>query len=139
MPQKRYLLEAGPSTCRKHLLEPKASTSNHTSANEEDANEPSRKAEIENIEERLRALEEEGEVLKGAFLESLEERAKLVTELNDRFNSLTQRGSNSEALPGRSVQIISLVKEKRAGLLQVLWEEPNPSIVKRGLRAKAIR
>ncbi|GER44106.1 50S ribosomal protein L17 [Striga asiatica] len=119
MPHKRYLLEAGPSTCKKHLLVPKA--------------------EIEKIEQRLRALEEEGEVLKGAFLESMEERAKLTTEINDSFNSLAKRGSNCGALSDRSVQIISLVKEKRAGLLQILWEEPNPSIVKRGLRAKAIR
>ncbi|KAL3633080.1 hypothetical protein CASFOL_026064 [Castilleja foliolosa] len=80
-----------------------------------------KKAEIIQLQGRLRVLEEEAEMLKEALFESMKERTELKTEINQHFSTLQH-----------------YLKSKRAGLLQVLWQESNPAIVNKGLRANAL-
>ncbi|KAK6120476.1 hypothetical protein DH2020_045786 [Rehmannia glutinosa] len=145
MSNNQYDVEGGTSTCKQQLLELRASTSNHSSANlsrHDDVYSWRRKADIIQLEGRLSVLEEEGEMLKGALFESMDQRRKLMTEINEQFDNiqhcLFQREVNRGELYGHGVQIITLLKDRRAGLLQVLCQESNPSIVNKGLRAKAL-
>ncbi|KAI3455285.1 hypothetical protein Pfo_011948 [Paulownia fortunei] len=149
MSRDQYVLEAGTSRCKQQLSELRTLTSNHMAAEKssvdllrQDVNHWRRKAEIKQLEGRLRVLEEEAEMLKGDLLESVEERTKLMTEIHEHFDSLQhyllQRELDRGELYGHGVQIISLKKDRRAGLLQVLCQESNPSIVNKGLRAKAL-
>lgn len=48
----------------------------------------SKMAEIKRLEGRLRVLEDEAEVLREVFLESLEGRAKLMAEINEKFENI---------------------------------------------------
>ncbi|XP_020547974.1 uncharacterized protein LOC110011683 [Sesamum indicum] len=147
MSNDRYVLEAGTSRCKKQLLEFRASTSNHMVAEksseillQEDVHRWRRKAEIEQLEARLRVLEEEAEMLKGALLESVEERAKLMNEVNEHFQTirhcLRQKEIEKGELCGHGVRIVSTFKDTGAGLLQILCQESNPSLVNR--RASAL-
>ncbi|KAL7139907.1 hypothetical protein ABFS83_09G084800 [Erythranthe nasuta] len=78
--------------------------------------------DLKRLERRLRVLEEESEMFKEALSESVEERSKLMCEIYEYFNSIQKRD----------------VKKRRAGLLQVLFQDSNPSIVSKGLRTKAV-
>ncbi|KAK4427972.1 hypothetical protein Salat_1566200 [Sesamum alatum] len=148
MSNDRYALEAGTSRCKKQLLEFRASTSNHMVAEkssgivlQEDAHQWRRKAEIKQLEGRLRVLEEEVEMLKGALVESVEERAKLMNEVDEHFQTiqhcLLQRQTERGEVCDHGVRILSTFKDTRAGLLQILCQESsNPSLVNR--RANAL-
>ncbi|CAA2987092.1 Hypothetical predicted protein [Olea europaea subsp. europaea] len=110
----RYVVEAGTSKNKEKSLDLRASTSNHTVTNiSSESSFEERKLvasakEIKRLDERLRILEEEDEMLKKALMESLEERTRLKTE------------------------------DRREGLLQVLIQESNPSLVTRDLRPRAV-
>ncbi|KAH6758709.1 hypothetical protein C2S51_018944 [Perilla frutescens var. frutescens] len=109
------------------------STSNHAVAGKSsDLNHWRRKPEIKQLEERLKILEQEAEMFKGALLESVEESRKLITDAQLHFNTIQHCLLQREA-----IQIVSHQKERRAGLPQILCQESNPSIVKKGLRTKA--
>ncbi|KAL7099658.1 hypothetical protein ACP275_09G098900 [Erythranthe tilingii] len=103
------VLEAGGSSTSTHVTVVKASSNQFTE-------------ELKRLERRLRDLEEEFEMLKEALSESVEERAKLMSEIYEHFNSIQKRD----------------VKKRRAGLLQVLFQDSNPSIVSKSLRTKAV-
>ncbi|KZV54827.1 hypothetical protein F511_40062 [Dorcoceras hygrometricum] len=113
----------------------------------------SKMAEMKRFEGRLRVLEEEAEVLRGVFLEGLEGRAKLMAEIYEKLESIQHcfnlkqqqredRCSNGDQVisPLKSViGDVDCVQGGRAGLLHVLCQEPNPSLVNRGLKAKALQ
>ncbi|KAG8379779.1 hypothetical protein BUALT_Bualt07G0125800 [Buddleja alternifolia] len=133
-----YVVEAGTSRGKQPVLESRASSSNHMAAEKsyrnlilEDGHSCSRKAEMKRLEGRLRVLEEEAEMLKGAFLESVEGRRKLMSEIYEHFETIQKRELERAELHTHG-------KNRRAGLLQVLWQESNPSLVNRGLRANAL-
>ncbi|KAL9156616.1 hypothetical protein ABFS82_09G089400 [Erythranthe guttata] len=104
------VLEAGGSSTSTHVTVVKASSNLFTE-------------ELKRLERRLTDLEEESEMFKEALSESVEERSKLMSEIYEYFNSTQKRD----------------VKKRRAGLLQVLFQDTNPSIVSsKGLRTKAV-
>lgn len=94
--------EASTSRCEKQSLELRASTSNRMAAHI---------SELKQVESRLRVLEEEALTLKEALLESVEERAKLMSEIYEDFDTtirhcLMQRGeANKGELYGHRFQI----------------------------------
>ncbi|PIN14352.1 hypothetical protein CDL12_12929 [Handroanthus impetiginosus] len=148
MSEDRYVNEAGTLRCKKQLKERGDSTSNHVvgekpSKNlcEEDAS-WRRKTEIKWLEGRLRVLEEEVQMLKGALLKGVEERTKMMNEIHEDFKTiqhcLLQREIERGKSYARELPIVSLSKDKKAGLLHVLCQESNPSLVNRGLRANAL-
>ncbi|KAL6497087.1 hypothetical protein OROGR_029016 [Orobanche gracilis] len=108
-------LHASTSRCNKHLIESRASSSNHDIADDrsyerifsEDVSGSSRTAAIGQFSERLSVLEEEAKMLKAALFESVEERAELISEINEHFNTLQL---NRGELYGNGVQIITLLK-----------------------------
>ncbi|KAL6584847.1 hypothetical protein OROMI_004136 [Orobanche minor] len=91
-----YDLQASTSRCKKLLIESRPSSSNHDMADDrsygsmfsEDVNGSSRAAAVGQLGERLRVLEEEGEMLKAALFQSVEERTELISDINEHFNSL---------------------------------------------------
>ncbi|XP_059642893.1 uncharacterized protein LOC132284781 [Cornus florida] len=100
-------------------------------------------AEVKLIDERLRNLEEEAEVMKKSFFESMEERKKLMNEIDQQFQAIHRSlHSKIQFTVERSsdgILIINPHKIKnggtRTGLSQILHEESNPSLVIRDLRA----
>nr|GMD10551.1 uncharacterized protein LOC109165593 [Ipomoea batatas] len=87
---------------------------------------------VRELSERLRILEEDGQVLK----EAVEERRKLITAICTRFqavhNSLHLKFQERE---GQHPMVIGQVE--RADLSQILSQLSSPSIVTRGLRIKS--
>ncbi|KAL2554901.1 uncharacterized protein Fot_08520 [Forsythia ovata] len=134
-----YLLEAGTSRNKKNPLELMASTSNHmvTEISSQNSFE-----EIKHIDERLRILEEEAEMLKKTLMESLEERTRLMTQIYKYFETLQLclvQGEQEMGVTSKDgVMMIKPLKDRRVGLLQVLCHESNPSLVTRDLRPKAV-
>ncbi|XP_015161661.1 uncharacterized protein [Solanum tuberosum] len=74
--------------------------------------------QVKLLDKRLRVLEDEAEILKVVFLEGVEERRKLVNEVQNEFQAA-----------------FGYPKRQRHGLLQILREESNPAVVIRKLRA----
>ncbi|KAK4735727.1 hypothetical protein R3W88_009988 [Solanum pinnatisectum] len=74
--------------------------------------------QVKLLDKRLRILEDEAEILKVVFLEGVEERRKLVNEVQNEFQAAFR-----------------YPKLQRHGLLQILREESNPAVVIRKLRA----
>ncbi|KAG5618722.1 hypothetical protein H5410_018546 [Solanum commersonii] len=74
--------------------------------------------QVKLLDKRLRVLEDEAEILKVVFLEGVEERRKLVNEIQNEFQAA-----------------FGYPKRQRHGLLQILREESNPAVVIRKLRA----
>lgn len=87
---------------------------------------------IKPIEQRLRILEEEDEVLKESIFRSMEERKILMDEIlqqfQDIYNHLNGRIIIQEREPNSS-SIQALKEEKKPGLMQVLWQDSNPSLI----------
>ncbi|CAN4086459.1 unnamed protein product [Withania somnifera] len=75
--------------------------------------------QVKLLDMRLRILEDEAQVLKVAFLEGVEERRKLVNEIQNEFQAAFGYRESHE----------------RHGLPQILCEESNPAVVVRELRA----
>lgn len=101
------------SRCKKQLVQlRRASTSNHTVAEKSsDFNHWRRKAEIKQLEGRLRILEEEAEMKKGALLESVEECKKIITDIHLHFNTIQncmlQRELGRGGSYSNAIQIVS--------------------------------
>ncbi|XP_049393932.1 uncharacterized protein LOC125858258 [Solanum stenotomum] len=74
--------------------------------------------QVKLLDKRLRVLEDEAEILKVVFLEGVEERRKLVNEVQNEFQAAC-----------------GYPKRQRHGLLQILREESNPAVVIRKLKA----
>lgn len=70
---------------------------------------------------RLRSLEEEAEVMNHAFVESLEERKKLINEISHQFRVISRYRVSRNPVT--------------TGLSQVLHQETNPSLVIRNRKA----
>ncbi|KAL8473432.1 hypothetical protein ACS0TY_029631 [Phlomoides rotata] len=81
-------------------------------------------------------------MLKGALLESVEQSNQLITEIYHHFNyikcSLLQREVDRGELHNQKVHNTALCKDRRTGLLQVLCQESNPSIVNKGMRTRTL-
>ncbi|XP_022852009.1 uncharacterized protein LOC111373677 [Olea europaea var. sylvestris] len=144
----RYVVEAGTSKNKEKSLDLRASTSNHTvtdisseSSFEERKLVASAK-EIKRLDERLRILEEEDEMLKKALMESLEERTRLKTEVYQYIETLqlchVKGAQEMGEVSMDGINIIKPLKDRREGLLQVLIQESNPSLVTRDLRPRAV-
>lgn len=79
--------------------------------------------QVQLLSERLRSLEEEAEVMNQAFIESLEERKKLINEISHQFRVISHYRVYG--------------KQDSTGLSQVLHQESNPSLVIRNRKLKA--
>lgn len=92
---------------------------------------------VEELNERLNSLEEENEAMKQAFIETLEERNKLVQEIYRDFQKLHQRHRLGNQVTGLKIWDESIIVNSSyeavmgSGLSQVLFEESNPCIVTR--------
>ncbi|OIT40265.1 PREDICTED: uncharacterized protein LOC109237011 [Nicotiana attenuata] len=80
--------------------------------------------QVKLVDKRLRILEDETELLKVAFYESVEERRRLVHAIQNEFQAVC----NGEHTFGYT-------KRQRHGLPQILGEDTNPAVVFRELRA----
>ncbi|KAK9281914.1 hypothetical protein L1049_004822 [Liquidambar formosana] len=97
--------------------------------------------EVKQISERLRILEEEGEMLKQAFFGSIEERKKLMNEIYQQFQIIHRRlrnKSTEESHDGASNVYLFEDGSMETGLSQVLHEDSNPSLVIRDLRSNML-
>ncbi|KAJ4718476.1 Calcium-binding EF-hand family protein isoform 1 [Melia azedarach] len=96
---------------------------------------------VEELNERLKILEEETEAMKQAFIETMEERKKLVNEIYQDFLKIHHRRHFGNQVTEVKVLDRSLIvnpsneAEMGSGLLQVLCEDSNPCIVTRDHRA----
>ncbi|KAK9232356.1 hypothetical protein WN943_022602 [Citrus x changshan-huyou] len=92
---------------------------------------------VEELNERLNSLEVENEAMKQAFIETLEERNKLVQEIYRDFQKLHQRHRLGNQVTGLKIWDESIIVNSSyeavmgSGLSQVLFEESNPCIVTR--------
>lgn len=86
-----HFLEASTSRCKKQSRTSKEAEKLSVDLFQEDVKSRKRKAEIKQLEGRLRVLEEEAEMLKGALLESVEENKKLITEIRHHFKTINRR------------------------------------------------
>ncbi|XP_057772792.1 uncharacterized protein LOC130992256 [Salvia miltiorrhiza] len=123
MSSDQYANEASTSRSKKQLVQLRsASASNPADCRG--------KAEIKQLEGRLKVLEEEAQILKVALLESMEESRTLITDIHLHFHTIQSRLLQQQAERGESYShSIQIVKERRPGLLQILYQESNPSIV----------
>lgn len=96
---------------------------------------------VEELNERLKILEEENEAMKEAFIEAMEERNKLVQEIYHDFQKFHRRLRLGSQVTGMKIwdEPITVNPSNEAvmgsGLSQVLSEDSNPCIVTRGQRA----
>ncbi|KAL7191485.1 hypothetical protein ACSBR2_023544 [Camellia fascicularis] len=102
-------------------------------------------SEVDRLNDRLRTLEEETEIMKQAFIESMDERKKLMNEICQQFRVIRivlrprKQVTGDESTHGVLVvnphQNRGGGKGTGLGLSQVLHQQSNPSIVIRDLRA----
>ncbi|XP_030489910.2 uncharacterized protein LOC115706407 isoform X2 [Cannabis sativa] len=96
-------------------------------------------SEVDELKERLKILEEETEIIKGAFFWSLKERKHMMKEIYQQFQLLhhllqTQNlvlEENSGVNPFENVEF-------RKSLLEILSPHPNPSLLTRELKAEVL-
>ncbi|KAM3246422.1 hypothetical protein P3L10_008189 [Capsicum annuum] len=81
--------------------------------------EPVHAEQVELLDKRLRILEDEAELLRVTFLKGVEERKKLVKEIQNEFQSAFGYTKRHE----------------QHGLPLILYEESKPTVVMRELRA----
>ncbi|GKV45453.1 hypothetical protein SLEP1_g52529 [Rubroshorea leprosula] len=79
--------------------------------------------EVNRLVERLKVLEEETEIIKEAFFETMEERRRLMSEVYQQFQTLRLCLHHKNA-----------VGRKKAGLSQVLMENYSPRVLTRVCR-----
>ncbi|XP_047959130.1 uncharacterized protein LOC125204499 [Salvia hispanica] len=132
MPNDQYSNEASTSRCKKQLVQPTSTSSSDNWRGE---------AEIKRLEGRLKILEEEAEILKGALLESAEESRTLIGDIHLQLYTvqrhLLQRGAERGESRSHGIPRVK-ERERRAGLLQILYQEANPSIVNKVSRTKVL-
>lgn len=115
MPNDQYFNEASTSRCNKHSVQPGTRTSTSNRAVGEKSSNIShwkRETEIKKLKVRLKILEDEEEMLKMAFLESVEESRTMITDINLHFNTirscLTERGPDREESHSHGIQIVKV-------------------------------
>ncbi|CAN6706879.1 unnamed protein product [Malus baccata var. baccata] len=96
--------------------------------------------EVEELDERLRVLEEETETMKQEMLEIAEERNKLMKEIYQQFQMLEIDPRCLAAIELKSIDgntSIYSSQDQRMGvsLSHILRQDQNPSLVNRNLRA----
>lgn len=93
------------------------------------------------LDERLRILEDEGEILKGEFMRSMQERAQLIDEVRNHFEDMHYhfhlKRQECGFISSYGAVTIEPLKKERTGLLQVLCQESNPSVLPRTLSVQA--
>ncbi|CAL5327620.1 unnamed protein product [Camellia sinensis] len=103
-------------------------------------------SEVDRLNDRLRTLEEETEIMKQAFIENMEERKKLMNEICHQFRVICNGLRSKKQVTGdESTHGVLVVNPHQnrgrggggtgLGLSQVLHQQSNPSIVIRDLRA----
>ncbi|KAL1551357.1 hypothetical protein AAHA92_19211 [Salvia divinorum] len=132
MPIDQYANGASTSRCKKQLVQLMSTSSSNSRRGE---------GEIKRLEGRLKILEEEAEVLKGALLESAEESRTLIGDIHLQLctiqRHLSQRGTERGEPRSHGIQRVK-ERERRAGLLQILYQEANPFVVNKGSRTKVL-
>ncbi|KAG9150538.1 hypothetical protein Leryth_010919, partial [Lithospermum erythrorhizon] len=84
------------------------------------------------LNERLRIIEEETEMLKPVFYVAIEERSKLMKEVHEQVrNCLLFRDKKRGHIFFDKVSTIKSSEERQAGMLQLLRQDSNPLLVNR--------
>ncbi|PQM39028.1 uncharacterized protein Pyn_36596 [Prunus yedoensis var. nudiflora] len=99
--------------------------------------------EVEELNERLRILEEETETMKQELFESAQERKKLMNEIYQHFQMLEIDPRYLVAREFKSTDentSVNSSQDERMGtsLSDILHQDPHPSLVTRNLRANAL-
>ncbi|XP_021813324.1 uncharacterized protein LOC110756230 isoform X1 [Prunus avium] len=100
-------------------------------------------SEVEELNERLRILEEETETMKQELFESAQERKKLMNDIYQQFQMLEIDPRYLVAREFKSTDentSVNSSQDERMGtsLLDILHQDPHPSLVTRNLRANAL-
>lgn len=94
---------------------------------------------VKQLDERLGILEDEGEILKGEFMRSMQERAELIDEVRNHFEDMHYyfrlKSQECGDISSQGALTIEPLKKERSGLLQLLCQESNPSLLTRTLSA----
>ncbi|XP_031283893.1 uncharacterized protein LOC116142606 isoform X1 [Pistacia vera] len=98
----------------------------------------SQASDVEQLMERLKILEEETEAMKQTFIDTMEERTRLVSEIHQEFLTIhccRCLGNQVTGLKSWDGSLIVNPFDKKAimgiGLSQILQEDSNPCIVTR--------
>ncbi|PON90054.1 hypothetical protein TorRG33x02_140860 [Trema orientale] len=95
-----------------------------------------RGSEVEELNERLKILEEETEIIKDAFFWSLEERKHMMNEIYQQFQLLNRGLQTGNLVLGESSGVYPFEDRKfRKSLLEILGRDPNPCLLTRELKA----
>ncbi|KAB2611481.1 hypothetical protein D8674_019513 [Pyrus ussuriensis x Pyrus communis] len=99
--------------------------------------------EVEELNERLRVLEEETETMKQEMLEIAEERNKLMKEIYQQFQMLEidprcLAAIELKSIDGNTSIYSSQDQRMGASLSDILRRDQNPSLVNRNLRANTL-
>ncbi|XP_042485614.1 uncharacterized protein LOC122065833 [Macadamia integrifolia] len=90
---------------------------------------------VKELHRRLQNLEEDTKAMKNEFVACVDECNQLLNEVSQKFYSVNQRIRSrmigEDCVEGALILGTDKGKTTRTGLLQVLYQEPNPSLVTR--------
>ncbi|XP_062089917.1 uncharacterized protein LOC133796430 isoform X2 [Humulus lupulus] len=96
-------------------------------------------SEVEELQERLKILEEETEIMKDAFFWSLKERKYMMKEIYQQFQLLNHCLQTRNLVLGESSGVNPFENvEFRKSLPEILSPYPNPSLLTRELKARVL-